>query len=146
MDRKLHGIPAMELTARACYTACALTDIQEHKCAALMYVQRILPTHTALEQHVKSVVLGSNPCLTTFASSFGAWDKTDNGLYEPHWTTFQRPTTVGYLWLQERCCSCCKCKKATCIVLNKDVGELLSTEHAQQKASMTTPPCHSQLG
>jgi len=34
MDRKLHGMPAMELIARACYTACALTDIQEHKCAA----------------------------------------------------------------------------------------------------------------
>ena len=46
MDRKLHGMPAMELIARACYTACA----------ALMYVQRIPPTHTALEQHVKSVV------------------------------------------------------------------------------------------
>ena len=28
----------------------------------------------------------------------GAWDKTDNGLYEPHWTTFPRPTTVSYLW------------------------------------------------
>ena len=39
MDRKLHGMPAMELIARACYTACALTDIQEHKRAALMYVQ-----------------------------------------------------------------------------------------------------------
>ena len=56
MDRKLHGMPAMELIVRACYTACALTDIQEHICAALMYVQRIPPTHTALEQHVKSVV------------------------------------------------------------------------------------------
>jgi len=31
MDRKLHGMPAMELIARACYTACALTDI--HVCA-----------------------------------------------------------------------------------------------------------------
>ena len=50
MDRKLHGMPAMELIARACYTACALTDIQEHKRATLMYVQRIPPTHTALEQ------------------------------------------------------------------------------------------------
>ena len=46
----------MELIAKACYTACALTNIQEHKRAALMYVQRILPTHTALEHHVKSVV------------------------------------------------------------------------------------------
>jgi len=46
----------MELIARACYTACALTDIQEHKRAALMYVQRIPSTHTALEHHVKSVV------------------------------------------------------------------------------------------
>jgi len=46
------------------------------------------------------VMLGSNPCLTTCASFSGAWDKTDNGLYEPHWTTFPRPiaTTVGYLW------------------------------------------------
>jgi len=41
--------------------------------------------------------LGSNPCLTTCASFSGAWDKTDNGLYEPHWATFPRPTTVGYL-------------------------------------------------
>ena len=56
MDRKLHGMPAMELIARAFYTARALTDIQEHTHAALMYVQRIPPTHTALEQHVKSVV------------------------------------------------------------------------------------------
>ena len=47
----------MELIARACYTACALTDIQEHKHAALMYVQRIPPTQgIALEHHVKSVV------------------------------------------------------------------------------------------
>ena len=47
----------LELIARACYTACALTctDIQEHKRAAL-HVQRIPPTHTALEQHLKSVV------------------------------------------------------------------------------------------
>jgi len=45
----------LELIARACYTACALTDIQEHKRAAL-HVQRIPPTHTALKQHVKSVV------------------------------------------------------------------------------------------
>jgi len=35
MDRKLHGMPAMELIARARYTVCALTDIQEHKRAAL---------------------------------------------------------------------------------------------------------------
>ena len=56
MDRKLHGMPDMELIARARYTARALTDIQEHKRAALMYVQRIPPTRTALEQHVKSVV------------------------------------------------------------------------------------------
>ena len=41
--------------------------------------------------------MGSNPCLKTCASFSGAWDKTDNGLYEPHWTTFPRPTTVGHL-------------------------------------------------
>ena len=69
MDRKLHGMPAIELIARACYTACALTDIQEHKRAALMYVQRIPPTHTALQQHVKSVVFqGGDICGQTHVS------------------------------------------------------------------------------
>ena len=104
MDRKLHRMPAMELIARACYTGCAPTDIQEHKCAELMYVQRIPPTHTALEHHVKSAVfqgghvgvksVSHNLCFLLWCM---AWDKTGNGLYEPHWTTFPRPTTVGYL-------------------------------------------------
>ena len=51
----------------------------------------------------------------------GAWDKTDNGLYEPHWTTFPIPTTVGYLRHARKDVvynSCCKCKKATCIGLS----------------------------
>ena len=65
-------------------------------------MQRIPPTHAALEQHVKSVVFQDGHVwgqihVTTCASFSGAWDKTDNGLYEPHWTTFPRPTTVGYL-------------------------------------------------
>ena len=50
-----------------------------------------------LSSRVVTFNLGSNLCLTTCASFSGAWDKTDNGLYEPHWTTFPRPTTVGYL-------------------------------------------------
>jgi len=91
-----------------------------------MYVQRIPPTHTDVEPHVKSVVfwgglvmfgikhLSHNLCFLL------GWDNTDNGLYEPHLTTFPRPTTVGYLRhaCKKGCCSSCKCKKATCIALS----------------------------
>ena len=98
MDRKLHGI----LPWNSLPELVTLTDIQEQRDAALMYVQRIPPTHTALEQHVKSVVFQGGHVwgqihVTTCASFSGAWEKTDNGLYDPHWTTFPRPTTVGYL-------------------------------------------------
>ena len=46
MDRKLHGMPAKELIARACYTACALTDIHEHNRATLSHVCAEDSTHT----------------------------------------------------------------------------------------------------
>jgi len=93
-----------------------------HSCMCRGFHQHILLWNSmsrVLSSRV--VMLGSNPCLTTCASFSGAWDKTDNGLYEPHWTTFPIPTTVGYLRHARKDVvynSCCKCKKATCIGLS----------------------------
>ena len=43
--------------------------------------------------------MGSNLFLTTCVPFSGHGTRMIyNGLYEPHWTTFPRPTTVGYLW------------------------------------------------
>ena len=68
-----------------------------HSCMCRGFHQHTLLWNSMSRVLSSRVMLGSNPCLTTCASFSGAWDKTDNGLYEPHWTTFPRPTTVGYL-------------------------------------------------
>jgi len=93
------------------------------KCMALWGKSEGFNQHTLLWNSMsrvlssRVVMLGSNPCLTTCASFSGAWDKTDNGLYEPHWTTFPIPTTVGYLRNARKDVvynSCCKWCSALC--------------------------------
>lgn len=103
-------------------------------------VQRIPPTHAALEQHVKRAVFQGghiwgqaliphpelpSPC------SWG-WLRSDDGLYEPLWTTLEEASKSCYELL---CCGCkkgcqkrCKCKKAglQCTALCKCEGECIT--------------------
>ena len=88
-------------------------------------VQRIPPTRAALEQHVKRAVfqgghvwgqiLVPQPVLPS-PSSWG-WIKTDDGLYEPHWTTLPEASKTCYELIscgcKKGCRSRCKCKKAS---------------------------------
>ena len=88
-------------------------------------VQRIPPTRAALEQHVKRAVfqgghvwgqiLVPQPVLPS-PSSWG-WIQTDDGLYEPHWTTLPEASKTCYKLIscgcKKGCRSRCKCKKAS---------------------------------
>ena len=87
-------------------------------------VQRIPPTRAALEQHVKRAVfqgghiwgqtLIPQPVLPS-PSSWG-WIKTNDKLYEPHWTTLPEASKTCYELVscgcKKGCRSRCKCKKA----------------------------------
>ena len=87
-------------------------------------VQRIPPTRAALEQHVKRAAfqgghvwgqaLAPDPVLPS-PSTWG-WIKTDNGLYEPHWTTLPEASKTCYEFIscgcKKGCRTNCKCKKA----------------------------------
>ena len=100
-------------------------------------VQRIPPTRAALEQHVKRAVfqgghvwgqtLVPQPVLPS-PSSWG-WIKTDDGLYEPHWTTLPEASKTCYELIscgcRKGCRSRCKCKKASlkCTALCMCEGE-----------------------
>ena len=76
-------------------------------------VRQIPPTRAALEQHVKRAtyqgghiwgqLLLATPVLP-FPTSWG-WVKTEDGLYEPNWTTLPEASKVCYELVS------CKCKK-----------------------------------
>ena len=74
-----------------------------------------------LSSRVVTFNLGSNLCLTTCASFSGAWDKGTR-LMDYIWTTLDHISKTYYSRLlaacKKGCCSCCKCKKATCIALS----------------------------
>ena len=100
-------------------------------------VQKISPTHAALEQHVKRAAFQSGhtwgltliqqPLLPSPSS--WRWIKTNNGLYEPHWTTLPEASKTCFELVscanKKRCCSRCKCKKAAfkCTALSLCEGE-----------------------
>ena len=94
-------------------------------------VQSISPTHAALEQHVKRAVFQGGhiwgqtliPQPVLPSPSSWEWIKTNNGLYEPHWTTLPEASKTCFELVscgcKKGCCSSCKCKKAAlkCTVL-----------------------------
>ena len=89
-----------------------------------MYVQRIPPTHTILEQHVKSVVFQGGHIRGQIHVSQHVLPSLVHGTRlimdymnhtGPHFQDLLQ-------WLlaacKKGCCRCCKCKKATCIGLS----------------------------
>ena len=100
-------------------------------------VQRIPPTHAALEQHVKRAAFQGGhiwgqaliPHPVFPSPSNWGWVKPDGGLYEPHWTTLQEASKTCYELIscgcKKGCHTRCKCKKAglQCTGLCKCEGE-----------------------
>ncbi|KAK3857509.1 hypothetical protein Pcinc_036238 [Petrolisthes cinctipes] len=87
-------------------------------------VQRIPPTYDALEQHMKrsvfqggyvwGQVLVLQPLLPS-PTSWG-WRQTEDGSYEPLWTTLPEALKICFELVlcgcKKGCRKCCKCKKA----------------------------------
>ena len=97
----LNSLPELKLVTLE-RLSCALTDIPEHKRAALMYVQRIPPTHTALaacQECCLPCMQGSRIWGQTLVSQHVLPSRVGQDWWWIIWSTLDthpRPTRVGH--------------------------------------------------